>query len=287
MRDNETIPVGILSWIAGAVAVLVVLFLPVFYFSVTYQYQAAALATTAEIKAHIVTDMINATPDMWRYQDHYLTDLLVRGPGRGHADFQRIVDLSGMVVAQSGYVPAPPVLSRSEALLDSGQAAGRIEISRSLRPLLLSTALVAILGVALGSAVFVALRVLPARALSRALESLFQEKERAQITLRSIGDGVITTDTGGRVVMINKVAEGLTGWTQEEAKGRPLAEVFRLAGPPPAGAGEDAPGPLPMLARDGTERMVLRRGAPIHDRLGRVVGVVLVIQDVTDMRRIE
>ena len=59
-------------------------------------------------------------------------------------------------------------------------------------------------------------------------KTLEAEKERLRITLRSIGDGVITTDIKGRVDMINRVAETLTGWSQDEARGKPLAEVFHI-----------------------------------------------------------
>ena len=58
-------------------------------------------------------------------------------------------------------------------------------------------------------------------------EALFEEKERAQVTLNSIGDAVISTDVGGRVTYLNAVAESMTGWSQEEAAGRPLEDVFR------------------------------------------------------------
>jgi PAS domain-containing protein len=59
-------------------------------------------------------------------------------------------------------------------------------------------------------------------------EALYEEKERAQVTLDSIGDAVISTDTVGRVTYINAIAERLTGWSREEASGRSFAEVFRV-----------------------------------------------------------
>src|ERR1035441_1446430 len=59
-------------------------------------------------------------------------------------------------------------------------------------------------------------------------EALFEEKERAQITLNSIGDAVMSTDVSGRVTYLNAIAEGLTGWLQEEAVGHPLEDVFRI-----------------------------------------------------------
>src|SRR3989304_7891844 len=108
---------------------------------------------------------------------------------------------------------------RCETLMDAGIVGGRIEIIRSLRPLLMKTVLMMVLASMLGSAVFFAIRIFPLRTLRRTLKSLFEEKERAQVTLRSIGDGVITTDAEGKVVLINAIAERLTGWAQREGEG--------------------------------------------------------------------
>src|SRR4051812_36930290 len=62
----------------------------------------------------------------------------------------------------------------------------------------------------------------------QAERELAAERERLRITLASIGDAVISTDAEGRVVYLNRVAETLTGWTQEEAAGRPLADIFQV-----------------------------------------------------------
>jgi PAS domain S-box-containing protein len=293
-------PVRIFNWIAASVAAVVTFSLPAIYFAITYLYQVSALETTAEIKAHIVTEMINSVPTMWRYQDHYLNDLLERGPGKNRNEAQKIVDIDGRVVVQSREAIDPPALMRSQPLMDSGDVVGRIEISRSLRPLLVNTGLMGILGLALGSAVFITLRVFPVRALRRAQESLFREKEQAQITLRSIGDGVVTTDLSGRIVLFNKVAEDLTGWTPQEAEGRPLSEVFSDFDEPGRKPAEDPirkvlqsgeivdfPTPTLLASRDGMVRAIVKSGAPAHDRQGNVIGVVLVFRDVTDKERFE
>ncbi len=131
-------------------------------------------------------------------------------------------------------------------------------------------------------------------------ETLSQEKERLAVTLRSIGDGVITSDVEGRVVLINKVAEKLTGWTQADAAGKPMLEVFRIINEKTR---EPCENPVEkvlttgntitlanhtaLIARDGTERSIADSGAPIMDRTSSIVGVVLVFRDVTDENRIE
>ncbi len=119
-------------------------------------------------------------------------------------------------------------------------------------------------------------------------------------TLDSIGDGVIATDTDGRVVRINPVAERLTGWPEDEAIGRPLEEVFRVVqeetglpveSPVKRVLREDAVVGLAsqsvLVARDGTSRAVADSGAPIRDEQGALRGTVLVFRDQTEERRAE
>jgi diguanylate cyclase (GGDEF)-like protein/PAS domain S-box-containing protein len=128
-------------------------------------------------------------------------------------------------------------------------------------------------------------------------EALFDEKERAQVTLNSIGDAVISTDVEGRISYLNFVAERLTGWPLEEALGRPLEEVFRiidaesrvtLANPMAKATEENATVELPpaciLIRRDGVESAVEDSSAPIHDRRGRVTGAVMVFRDVSTAR---
>jgi diguanylate cyclase (GGDEF)-like protein/PAS domain S-box-containing protein len=125
-------------------------------------------------------------------------------------------------------------------------------------------------------------------------EALFIEQERAQVTLDSIGDAVISTDAGGVVTYINAVAEGLTGWSRKEAAGCPFADVFRII---TAGSREVAPDPMSLairedrtvgltpnctlVRRDGVEVGIEDSAAPIHDRRGKVTGAVMVLRDVT------
>ncbi len=131
-------------------------------------------------------------------------------------------------------------------------------------------------------------------------QKLAEQKERLAVTLRSIGDGVITTDTRGRVVLLNQVAEQLTGWPQELVAGRPLAKVFNLidekdrhpcADPVQqvmTGGGRfNLNSRTILVARDGTERSISHSGAPILDVNRETVGVVLVFRDMSEQNRLE
>ncbi len=130
--------------------------------------------------------------------------------------------------------------------------------------------------------------------------SLAEEKERLAVTLRSIGDGVITTDVEGRVLLMNKVAEHLTGWQQDEAHGRLLSDVFKIVGHNTREACENpfdtvmrSQGIVELqdhtilVSKDGREMTIADSGAPILDKESRVVGVVLVFRDVTEKEKAE
>lgn len=130
--------------------------------------------------------------------------------------------------------------------------------------------------------------------------ALAQEKELLSVTLRSIGDAVVATDTAGTVVLLNPAAEALLGWPAAEARGKPFRAVFRSVDP---GAGSPAESLVDrvlatgasaasreetlLVARDGQERYIADGAAPIFDDRARMVGVVLVFRDVTDRRRME
>jgi PAS domain S-box-containing protein len=130
-------------------------------------------------------------------------------------------------------------------------------------------------------------------------QALAAERERLSVTLSSIGDAVITTDTAGKVVLLNRVAEQLTGWTMEAAAGRRLSTVFAIeredGGPvedPVAtvAAGRrivDLPRSAVLRTREGAAYPVSANAAPIMDREGALVGVVLVFRDMTRSRRME
>jgi diguanylate cyclase (GGDEF)-like protein/PAS domain S-box-containing protein len=128
-------------------------------------------------------------------------------------------------------------------------------------------------------------------------EALFQEKERAQVTLECIGDAVISTDILGNITFLNPVAEKMTGWGLKEVVGQPMAETFRILNavtrkiipnPMLKAAAQDRTGSLPLdtvlTQRDGREIYIEDSVAPIHDHGGRVIGSVLVFRDVSVAR---
>jgi diguanylate cyclase (GGDEF)-like protein/PAS domain S-box-containing protein len=129
--------------------------------------------------------------------------------------------------------------------------------------------------------------------------ALFNEKERAQVTLQSIGDAVVTTDADGNVEYLNPVAEQLTGWEQRAAQGRPIDEIIRLTDELSGAAVEnpvrrclresrvvELADNVVLSGRDGSGIAIQDSAAPIQDRAGLVVGAVMVFHDVSHERQL-
>jgi two-component system cell cycle sensor histidine kinase/response regulator CckA len=134
----------------------------------------------------------------------------------------------------------------------------------------------------------------------QAEQALSSERERLAVTLRSIGDGVISTDTGGRILSLNEVAEELTGCHEAEAQGKQLEQVFHIVNEQTRqrcdtyvqtvlerGNADGYAKSTVLIARDGTEKIVAHSGTPITDREGEIIGVVLVFRDVTERKLAE
>jgi len=133
----------------------------------------------------------------------------------------------------------------------------------------------------------------------RLAQELAEQNELIRVTLRSIGDAVITTDASGRITWLNPVAERMTGWLNQEARGQALRNAFNVVD-------EDSRGPAPdlvaaclergeavelahrslLIARDGSERGIEDSASPIRSESGELLGAVLVFRDVSEQRRL-
>lgn len=130
-------------------------------------------------------------------------------------------------------------------------------------------------------------------AITRMSSALAAEQEKFLIILRSIGEGVITTDIEGKISLVNKVAEKITGWCQEEAAGKPLTAVLQVIN-----ESEDTTFPLnkltqqfydqlEVIGRDGSKKMLSASRAPILDKGSNALGFVLIVRDVTELKKNE
>ncbi len=171
------------------------------------------------------------------------------------------------------------------------------ESEASYLTMVLSILLPAIIGVVLVGVVFY-LSQRNASQRQRAAEVLAEQKERLRVTLASIGDAVITTDTEGRIMFLNAVAESLTGWKQAEATGQSLEAVFGIINEQTRQTVENPvkrvlvegrvvglANHTVLIAKDGTERPIDDSAAPVRDAEGEMLGVVLVFRDISERKK--
>ena len=295
--------------IAGAVAVIVAISLPLGYFSISYQYQLGMLDAQAEINARIASQVINTNPEMWRFMNERLEEFLSRRPRLGFAEIRRIVDLESKVIAKSADPLDSPTIMRSAELLDSGVVVGRIEIIRSLRPLLIRTGAVAFLAILLSWLAFILLKIFPLRALDRALgdnrrlleetQSIAQEQtalnsiataasqtleihemlqtaleQTLKVTNRPIGIVRLKDDASGRLKLVGHkgISQAYADALNAELRfGRKAFEVLS------AGSVHimDDPTPEEMMGDSLTEGIRSRIWVPIRAH-GRILGVLTV-----------
>ncbi|MBV6416766.1 MAG: hypothetical protein CMLOHMNK_01381 [Steroidobacteraceae bacterium] len=134
----------------------------------------------------------------------------------------------------------------------------------------------------------------------QAEQAMFAEKERAQVTLQSIGDAVISTDAAGNIDYLNPVAGLLTGWAADEARGRPIGDVLSIVHEATRNPVENpvlvalrtgeqiGPGEQSVLtSRNGQTIAIQDSASPIRDRVGKIIGAVIVFHDVTKERRLK
>jgi len=131
-------------------------------------------------------------------------------------------------------------------------------------------------------------------------EKLASEQEKLNVTLQSIADGVVTTDTQGTIILLNRIAEKLTGWSQDEAIGRFLQDVFNiininnrqpvgslLDNVLKSGMNADSDSPMVLIAKDGKEQIVAESCAPVRDKKGNIIGFVWVFRDITEKHKMQ
>ena len=298
MVRARTSPHRIVTILAIVVSATIAVAMPAGYFAVAYTGVDASVQTKADVKAASISRVVITTPKLWRFQEHRLEAILARQPIRLQDETARVLDERGNLVAQSGHNVPWPYLSRTAPLFDGGERVGTVEIRHSLVDVAWNTLLAALFGLALAIAVFMTIRLLPLRALNRATDALAREKERAVVTLDSIGDAVIATNALGQIETLNPVAEQLTGWTESQARGRTLAEVYILKN---TLTGKILDYQLPkalsekhivleanhtaLVRRDGSNIAIEDNAAPIIGSDGTSVGGVVVFRDVSAARQ--
>lgn len=163
---------------AAVLAVLIAAGLPAGYFYVSYRANAATAEAAARTLAADLGPLVRLTPGLWQFQQDRLHAMIQENHGwSGLPERRAVLDFRGQAVAELGDPLDPPVMEREAPLMDMAERVGRVRVTRSLRPLLLETALVGALGLALGAAVFAVAWLYPLRTLDRLLRRVQELNE--------------------------------------------------------------------------------------------------------------
>ncbi len=215
--------------IALALAIVIPLLLSSSYFFIGYLNLDTTLRTEAEANALFASQIIHANPDFWRFEQIRLQDFLSRRLIKTHNEIRRIVDLNNALVAEHKDQVDSPSIMRSHNLYDSGQAVAKLEIIRSLRPLLLTTFLVLICGYFLTFSLYWSVKIFILDSRQEAEESLLESEEKYRSLVGKLPALVFKGYADWAIDFFDDKIEALTDYSKAEFDSRRLkwSEVIR------------------------------------------------------------
>ncbi len=284
----------LMSLAGGVLAALAVLLPPCIYFGLSYQHAAGSLEAEAEINSLAITRVIANNPDLWTYEKVRLSEFLAMRPHHTGLERRRVLDLQGRVVAESAGQLPEPVVVRSLPLIDAGVPVGRIEIARSLQPLLIEACLLGLGILPLALIAIITLRTVPLRAIRAGERALRRQRDAAQSYLDAAGVAFVRLDEALRVTLVNRQAEAVLGRASPEVVGRKWVEDFVEPGARERVAAELAKarhGEIltlehAVIRADGQARFLAWFVTPASDEVGRP-GLLASGVDLTRQRELE
>ncbi|MBT0665586.1 EAL domain-containing protein [Geobacter pelophilus] len=237
MKGDARSIVRVTSIIAGIFAAFVAIVIPLGHFTISYQFLMGSLDAQADLSSRNINSIVHDSPNMWQFEQIRLIEMLERRPLGNIPEQRRIIDTSGTIVAESADRLTPPVVAKSHNIYDAGRVVARVEICRSLYPILSQTVMLAFASIALSIIVFIALRTIPLRAVRKAYASMEESEARYRSLYESMNEGValhrIATGPGGEatftVIDMNAAAELILNIDRNSTVGSDGAKVFGAA----------------------------------------------------------
>jgi PAS domain S-box-containing protein len=287
-----------ITWLAGIIVFVMVIVIPVGYFSFSQQYMAGSLESEAAMNAQLISQIISADPDMWQFEQVRLEEFLSRRPREGLGEIRRVLAMNGTVIAENADPLQHPLIARRVSLFDAGHRVGSLEIARSLRPLLLRTCLLMLVMAPLGAGVFRVLRVLPVRALRKSEAALREERDRLHTYLDVAQVMLVALDLEQRVTLINRKGCEVLGAAEQDILSRNWFDHFvpdssRAASKATFSRminGDGAPGGYfenPVRTASGGERIIAWHVIVVRDGAGAIVGTLRSGEDITERKHLE
>jgi len=175
---------------AWSISLLIGVIPPAAYFLISYEHLRSELKFRSELIASTVTGRIEANPELWRHEESRLSELLERSTKGPAPETERILDISGSLVATNKKNVPIPTASYGRNIYDAGTLVGRIEVSRSLRPLLCKTLLVAVCSTTIAAILFLVLRTLPLRIITKAFQALEESEKKYRSLYETMKEGM-------------------------------------------------------------------------------------------------
>jgi PAS domain S-box-containing protein len=268
-------------------SVVAALILPVGYFIVSYQYLMGIMKTEAKISSELISGLIGANPELWRFETIRIEELLGRRPGSTAPETWRIFDRDNILAAGSGNILPSPEIKVSLEVMENGEAAGRIEISRSMLPLLLRSGILALFGLGIGLLLY---RWLPFQAVIKAGKQLQDANDFLRKVMEGSTSSLVVIDRAGDIQMCNGRFEALSGCSRERLLGHSFCRLFsedarsQVEGELHAAAsgGEANVTFETVLVRQDGLKLNLFCGAVPLSSEGATSGVVISLDDITE-----
>ena len=293
-RKTSTNISSVLTWAVGIILGMVVIVIPAGYYLISYQNMGGNLEALVEDVAVELSQVITENPEVWEYQQIRYMGYLSQRSWQVHGEARRIFNKEGKIVAEKADPLSPPLIMRSAAVYDSGTVVGRIEISRSLRPLLNRTAVITLAVVPLSVGVFLLMRMIPLNAIKGAEESLRVGEARFRrlsqefhTILNATSDALFLVSRDLKVIWANKGASGLLGGREDpDLTGRYCYELMHQRSSPCPDCylmrsfSTGRPESFSYSVPDG--RLLEARAFPIREEDGEMRNALAVLTDGTE-----
>jgi two-component system cell cycle sensor histidine kinase/response regulator CckA len=286
----------IVTWLSALIIILLIIIPPLVFFFISYEHMTGSIETEGRLSAITIMKMISMDPYAWEFEKGRLQNVLSSYPRKGYVEKWRTLNAKNEVIAESENEVEKPFIMRSFDLFDAGVIVGRLEISRSTRPLLVKAFMIGLYMLPFGVGAFLALYFLPIRTIYRAEEAVMKSKQLIEKTFASLHDAILIVDyQTGKIIDCNAAATEIFGYKREEILGQ-ATDIFHISERADRELGEHLKfawekgfGDLTefdMKRKDGTTFNVEHSMLPMEEN-GKMIGWVVVVRDITDRKKIE
>ena len=286
----------VITWLSVPVLILFVIIPPLVYYYISYQHMLSSIETEGRLSAMTIKKITSLNPHAWESDKERIQDVLSSYPRIGYIDKWRTLNAKNEVIAESVSELEKPFITRSFDLMDAGVIVGRLEISRSTKPLLVKALMIGLFMFLGGAGAYLALYFLSMRTIYRAEEALMNSKQLLEKMFASLHDAIFIVDyQTGKIIDCNTAATEIFGYKREEVLGQTTDHLHESKGKSEQ-FGErlkstwekgflDLP-EFNMKRKDGTVFPAEHSMLPLDEK-GKMIGWVIVVRDITHRKKIE